>query len=42
MAIFYCSIKDWAFFGFGGNNDYGFDFGDNECDFGGDGDGYNC
>lgn len=41
MAIFYCSIKDWAFFEFGDNNDYGFDFGDNGCDFGGDGDGYN-
>lgn len=41
MAIFYCSIKDWAFFRFGGNNDCGFDFGDNWCDFGGGGRGHN-
>lgn len=41
MAIFYCSIKDWAFFEFGDNNDCDFDFGDNWCDFGGDGDGCN-
>ena len=41
MAIFYCLIKDWAFFEFGGNNDYGFDFGDNWCDFGGGGRGHN-
>lgn len=42
MAIFYCSIKDWAFFGFDGNNNYSFDFGDNWCDFGGGDDSYNC
>lgn len=42
MTIFYCSIKDWAFFEFNDNNDCGFDFGDNWCDFGGDDGGYNC
>lgn len=41
MAIFYCSIKDWAFFEFGDNNDCGFDFGDNWWDFGGDDDSCN-